>query len=209
MRRVWWTVHRKPAVVYFGITPCLLTPISAKDWDSLYPFHFQPQETSLRSEQYCKVGVRKYYRKRGSVSYIVREVHSVRERERDRERKIQREKDGSDVTIVALKLVMSFALLLAKNVHLSIGDEFCAFPCQKKLHLSFSPLDWRWIHTFRCQKRCTVRNGSHSSHCQMAWLTGAGIEAAKQTIEFPAAPFFFLAEKIEKMNKINTKNYWK
>ena len=42
---------------------------------------------------------------------------------------------------------MSFALLLAKNVHLSIGDEFCAFPCQKKLHLSFSPLDWRWIHS--------------------------------------------------------------
>ena len=47
-----------------------------------------------------------YYRKRGSVSYIVREVHSVRERERE----IQREKDGSDVTIVALKLAMSFAL---------------------------------------------------------------------------------------------------
>ena len=66
-----------------------------------------------------------YYRKRGSASYIVREVHS----EREREREIQREKDGSDVTIVALKLAMSFALLLAKNVHLSIGDEFCAFPC--------------------------------------------------------------------------------
>ena len=57
----------------------------------------------------------------------VRYIHSVRERERE----IQREKDGSDVTIVALKLAMSFALLLAKNVHLSIGDEFCAFPCQK------------------------------------------------------------------------------
>ena len=26
---------------------------------------------------------------------------------------------------------MSFALLLAKNVHLSIGEEFCALPCQK------------------------------------------------------------------------------
>ena len=78
------------------------------------------------------------YRKRGSVSYIVREVHSVRERERE----IQREKDGSDVTIVALKLAMSFALLLAKNVHLSIGDEFCAFPCQK-FFTSVSPLDWR------------------------------------------------------------------
>ena len=70
-----------------------------------------------------------YYRKRGSASYIVREVHLVRERERDTER--EREKDGSDVTIVALKLAMSFALLLAKNVHLSIGEEFCAFPCQK------------------------------------------------------------------------------
>ena len=47
---------------------------------------------------------------------IVREVHSVRERDTERER--EREKDGSDVTIVALKLAMSFALLLAKNVHL-------------------------------------------------------------------------------------------
>ena len=74
-----------------------------------------------------------YYRKRGSVSYIVREVHSVRERERERERDTEREreKDGSDVTIVALKLAMSFALLLAINEHLSIGEEFCAFPCQK------------------------------------------------------------------------------
>ena len=63
-----------------------------------------------------------------------------RERYREREREREREKDGSDVTIVALKLAMSFALLLlAKNVHLSIGDEFCAFPCQK-ICTSFSPL---------------------------------------------------------------------
>ena len=66
----------------------------------------------------------------------------MRQRERYRER--EREKDGSDVTIVALKLAMTrFALLLAKNVHLSIGEEFCAIPCQKNLHLSFSPLEWR------------------------------------------------------------------
>ena len=32
-----------------------------------------------------------YYRKRGSASYIVREVHSVREREKERE--IQRERE--------------------------------------------------------------------------------------------------------------------
>ena len=73
---------------------------------------------------------------------------------------------------------MSFALFLAKN-----------------LHLSFSSLEWRWVHTFRCQKRCTLRNSSHSSqnsHCQMAWQ---GFEAAKQTIEFPAAPSFFASKK--------------
>ena len=43
----------------------------------------------------------------------------------------EREIDGSDVTIVALKLAMSFALFLDKNLHLSIGEEFCTFPCQK------------------------------------------------------------------------------
>ena len=81
------------------------------------------------------------YRKRGSASYIVREVHSVRERERERERERyrEREKDGSEVTIVALKLAMSFVLLLAKKVPLSIGEEFCAFPCQK-ICTSVSPL---------------------------------------------------------------------
>ena len=62
-----------------------------------------------------------------------------REREIQREREREREKDGSDVTIVALKLAMSFALLLAKNVHLSIDEEFCAIPCQK-ICTSVSPL---------------------------------------------------------------------
>ena len=52
------------------------------------------------------------YRKRGSASYIVREVREVCERERERYRK--RETDGSNVTSVALKLAMSFALFLAK-----------------------------------------------------------------------------------------------
>ena len=68
-----------------------------------------------------------------------------------------------------------------------IGDEFCTPPCQKCapqywrrvlrfslpkiLHLSFSPFEMRWVHPFHCQKRCTFRNRSYSSHCQMAWLT--------------------------------------
>ena len=55
-----------------------------------------------------------YYRKRGSASYIVREVLSVREREIQTDR--QRERDGSDVTIVALK-GNEFTLFLAKNSH--------------------------------------------------------------------------------------------
>ena len=64
------------------------------------------------------------YRKRGSASYIVREVLSVRERERE----IQTDRDGSDVTIVALKLAM--------NSH---------FPLPK-IRI------WRWAYTFPCQK---------------------------------------------------------
>ena len=54
----------------------------------------------------------RYYRKRGSASYTVREVLSVRERERERE--IQTERDGSDVTIVALKLAMKLHFPLPK-----------------------------------------------------------------------------------------------
>ena len=34
---------------------------------------------------------------------------------------------------------MNFAPFLAKNVHLSIGEEFCTF-LAKNLHLCFSPL---------------------------------------------------------------------
>ena len=51
-----------------------------------------------------------YYRKRGSASYIVREVLLVRERERE----IQTDRDGSDVTIVVLKLAMSLHFPLPK-----------------------------------------------------------------------------------------------
>ena len=50
-----------------------------------------------------------------------------RERERERERVSERERDGSDVTLVALKLAMSFALFLAK---------MCT-------SFSDSPLEWR------------------------------------------------------------------
>ena len=53
-----------------------------------------------------------YYRKRGSVSYIVREVHSVRERERERDTERERRK-------------------WRHHCSAKIGDEFCTSPCQK------------------------------------------------------------------------------
>ena len=75
---------------------------------------------------------------------------------RERERDIQTERDGSDVTLAAmnlamtfapfpaktLKLATNFAPFLAKNFHLSIGEEFCTF-LAKTLHRSFSPLKGR------------------------------------------------------------------
>ena len=74
----------------------------------------------------------KYYRKRGSASYIVREVLLVRERERYREREI----DGSDVTIVALKLAMNLHFPLPKCR--TIGDEL-TLSLAKNSHFSFLP----------------------------------------------------------------------
>ena len=92
----------------------------------------------------------------------MREVHSVRERERER----CRERDGSDVTIVALKLAMNLHVpAFAKNSH--NWRWVYTFPCQK-LALFASPFTlpvspftersplWRWnsqwVHTFHCQK---------------------------------------------------------
>ena len=102
---------------------------------------------------------------------------------------------------------MSFALLLAKNVHLSIGEEFCTFPCQK-ICTSVSPLLNGAEFTLSVAKNVALFETGRILRT-VKWRDWQGIEAAKQTIEFPAAPFFFLAEKIKKMNQINTKNYWK
>ena len=52
----------------------------------------------------------------------------------------ERERDGSDVTLVALKLVKKFALFLAKA--LKLAKSFALF-LAKNLHLSFSPMKWR------------------------------------------------------------------
>ena len=145
------------------------------------------------------------YRKRGSASYIVREVHSVRERERYRER--EREKDGSDVTIVALKLAMSFALLLAKNVHLSNGEEFCAFPCQKNC-TSVSPLLNGAEFTLSVAK--TLHFSKQFAFFALSnGVIDRGSKQQSKRSNFRLYRSSFSSNNIEKMNQINTKNYWK
>ena len=98
---------------------------------------------------------------------------------------------NSYITIVALTwLAMSFALLLAKNVHLSIDEEFCAIPRQK-ICTSVSPLLNGAEFTLPLPNNValfeTVRILRTAN-----WRDWQGIEAAKQTMEFPAAPFFLV-----------------
>ena len=137
------------------------------------------------------------------------------ERERERYREREREKDGSDVTIVALKLAMN-TLSLAKNSH--NWRWAYTFPCQKfalfvsPFTLPVSPFTersplWRWIsqwvHTFHCQKflrpLCSPSFKWHEPHDEWS--------KTQDKWSNPAQSYFVLP--IEKLNQINTKNYWK
>ena len=128
-----------------------------------------------------------------SSHFLVREREIQRERERERERERVRRKwrpvSSAELCDEFCTLPNIFTLVLAKSFAIAL--------CQN-LHLSFSPLERRWDHTFRCQKRSALRNSSRSSFCfcQMAWQ---GIEAPKQTIEFPAAPTFFKSKNLIKL----------
>ena len=66
----------------------------------------------------------------------MRERESERERYREREREREREINGSDVTIVALKLAMNLHFPLPKIR--TIGDELTLF-LAKNSHFSFLP----------------------------------------------------------------------
>ena len=81
-----------------------------------------------------------------------------------------------------LVLASNFALFLAKKFAPQFLPSWMAlsshFPLPKTLHFSK-----RILRTVK-------------------WRDWQGIEAAKQTIEFPAAPFFFLAEKSKKWIKL-------
>ena len=92
------------------------------------------------------IGIASY--KRGSASYIVREVLLVREREIEiqRERARETERDGSDVTIVALKLAMNLHFPLPKIR--TIGDEL-TLSLAKNSHFSFLPSHFPFLPSRR------------------------------------------------------------
>ena len=114
---------------------------------------------------------------------------------------------------------MNLAPFLAKT--LKLARNLAPFPCQK-----FPPYYWQRVLHFSLPKICTLlspllkgaeftlsfaikialslRNSSRSSFC-FCQMACQGIEAPKQTIEFPAVLLL-----IEKTNQIiNTNNYWK
>ena len=157
------------------------------------------------------------YRKCGSASYIVREVLSVRERERERYR--ERERDGSDVTIVALKLAMNSHFPLPKIR--TIGDEL-TLSLAKNSHFSFLPSHFLSLPSRRGHHcGAEIRNEFTLSIAKKFFalfvpplLNGTSRATSDRKPKSredkwsnPAQSYFVLP--IEKMNQINTKNYWK
>ena len=137
-------------------------------------------------------------------------------REREREREIQTERDGSDVTIVALKLAMNLHFQLPKNC--TIGDEF-TLSLAENSHFRFS------LHTSRLSLHGEVTivalKFAMSSHFPLPKFFSPTVfplfqmaRAARRVIENPrqmikSCPVLIFVLPIEKMNQINTKNYWK
>ena len=131
----------------------------------------------------------------------MREVRSVRERdtERERERGEREWVRRKWRHLSSAEFGDEFCTFPCQNVHLSIGEEFCTFPCEKVAPLSRTLLlNGAGVHTSIAPKYVALFEtvGILRRICQMAWQ---GIEAPKQTIEFPAAPSFFSSKKWMKL----------
>ena len=151
-----------------------------------------------------------YYRKRGSASYIVREVLSVRERERYRQTDRQRERERRKWRHHFRAIGDEFTLSLAKNSH--NWRWAYTFPCQKfalfvsPFTLPVSPFAerspwWRWnsqwVHTFHCQK--SFRPQALFPLFQMARAARRVIENPRQMIKSCPVLFFFPSKKWTKL----------
>ena len=158
-----------------------------------------------------------YNRKRFRASYIVREVLLVRERDTEREREREREIDGSDVTIVALKLAMNLHFPMPKIR--TFGDEL-TLSHAKNSHFSFLPshfpsLPSRRGHHGGAEIRIEftlsiAKNFFALRLCSPSFKWHEPRDEWSKTQDKwsnPAQSYFVLP--IEKLNQINTKNYWK
>ena len=160
-----------------------------------------------------------YYRKRGSASFMVREVLLVRERERDTEREKERERERDRRKWrhhCRAKIGDEFTLSLAKNSH--NWRWAYTFPCQKfalfvfHFTLPVSPFTerspwWRWnsqwVHTFHCQNFF----GPQALFSPLSNEPRDEWSKTQDKWSNLAQSYFLLP--IEKLNQINTKNYWK
>ena len=89
---------------------------------------------------------------------------------------------------------MSFALFFAKNVHLSIGKEFCTFPCQNFAPLS--PLLNGAGFTLSVAKNVALFEAVRILRFASVKLRDRRSKHRnKRRIEFPAAPSFFSWKK--------------
>ena len=128
--------------------------------------------------------------------------------EREREREIQRETDGSDVTIVALKLAMNIHFPLPKIR--TIGDGL-TLSLAKNSHFSFLPSHFPSLPSRRghyCGAK--IRNEftlSITKNCFTLFvppLSNGNWSKTQDKWSNPAQSYFVLP-----IEKINTKNYWK
>ena len=135
----------------------------------------------------------------------------------ERERERERERDGSDVTIVALKLAMNLHFPLLKIR--TIGDEL-TLSLAKNSHFSFLPSHFPSLPSRRGHHiGAEIRNEFTLSIAKKFFalrLCSPSFKWHEPRDEWsktqdkwsnPAQSYFVLP--IEKMNQINTKNYWK
>ena len=151
------------------------------------------------------------YRKRGSASYIGREVLSVRERERHRQTGRERRKWRHHCRA---KICEEFTLSLAKIR--TIGDEL-TLSLAKKSHFSFLPSHFpslpsrRGHHGGAMSSRYFPLPKIFSPSGFVPPLSNGTSRATsdrkpKTNDQILPSPIFL---PIEKLNQINTKNYWK
>ena len=156
-------------------------------------------------------------RKRGSASYIVREVSSVKERDTEREREREREREWERRKwrhLSSAEIGEEACTYPCQNTE--IGEEFCTSPSQK-FAPQFIQLKWRFVHTFPCQNVALfetvrilrkIRTLRDRFTCTSVKWLDRGSKNRKKKKNNRISGFTVLL-LIEKLKEIITKNYRK